>query len=484
VSGREHLLGLDLGTTSVRALVVRADGVVRARAQQPISTRYPRTGRVEQDPEEMWARSAEVLRGALAESGLEGRDLAALGLVTQRSTAIAWDAARGAALAPALGWQDRRTRQRVAELRSMGIPMNTMASATKFEWLLQEVEELRGAARTGRLRLGTPDAWLAARLTGGADVATDPGQASCTGLYDLARGRWHQPALELFGLEPSWLPRLAATCAIVGETPRGLLGSAVPLAARAGDQQAATFAHGVRRAGEAKLTLGTAAMLDVHAGAHPPRPPRGAYPVVLWELRDGDRSFGVEGTVQSAGAAVDWLVELGLLRSPQEVDRVAAADADGVAFVPALHGLGSPYLDEGARGLLGGLTRGSGRAQVVRAVLEGVAHRCVDVCEALGSLEGPLRVDGGLARSDVLVQTLSDLCGREVWRAAETETTGIGAAALAAAAIGLSDGDDWLARSAPARFLPRLAAPARSARRSAWGEIAARAASGGTTTGA
>jgi glycerol kinase len=484
VSEREHLLGLDLGTTSVRALVVRADGVVRARAQQPISTRYPRTGWVEQDPEEMWARSAEVLRSALAESGLGCGDLAALGLATQRSTAIAWDAVRDAALAPALGWPDRRTQPRVAELCSMGIAMNTMASATKFEWFLREVGEIRSAARRGRLRLGTPDAWLAARLTGGAGLATDPGQASCTGLYDLARGRWHPRALELFGLDPSWLPRLAATCEIVGETPRALLGSPVPLAARAGDQQAATFAQGVRRAGEAKLTLGTAAMLDVHAGAAPPRPPRGAYPLVLWELRDGERSFGIEGTVQSAGAAVDWLVELGLLRSPREVDRVAAADADGVAFVPALHGLGTPYLDEGARGLLGGLTRGSGRAQVVRAVIEGVAHRCADVCEALGSLAGPLRVDGGLARSDVLVQTLADLCGREVWRAAGTESTGIGAAALAAAAIGWSGGDDWLGRSAPARFFPRLAAPVRSARRNAWGEIVVRAGSGGITTGA
>lgn len=433
------VLALDLGTTGVRALAVGGDGRIRARAWRPIPSRFPRPGWLEQDPGEWRVRAEEVLREALAASGLAAREIAAVGVVTQRATAVAWDAQTGAALAPAIGWQDQRTGSRVRELVAQGIPVNTMASATKFEWLLAHEPGVRDAARAGRLRLGTPDAWLADRLGAGSAFATDASQASCTGLYDLRAGAWHAGALALFGLEREWLPALVPTSAIAGETPASLLGAPVPLAARAGDQQAASFAQGVLAPGLAKLTVGTSAMLDLHTGTAPSPAVNGSFPLALFELAGGERSFCLEGNVITAGAAIEWLVDLGLLADAARLDAVLAATptANGVTFVPALQGLGTPYLDASARGALLGVTRGARAEHLVRAVVEGVAQRCADVVDAMPLAPGPLRVDGGAARCDGFVALLADLTGRSVWRAAEIETTALGAAQLAGLAAGL-----------------------------------------------
>ncbi len=271
----EHVLALDLGTTGVRALVVGADGAIRARAWRPLSSRFPQLGWFEQDPAEYWTRSNEAVCAALAAARLSARDLAAIGVVTQRATTLAWDAGNGVPLGPAIGWQDQRTGARVGELVAQGIPVSTMTSGTKFEWLLRHEPALREASRTHQLRLGTPDVWLTDRLTGGAAFATDASQASCTGLYDLRSGAWSAPALELFEIECAWLPALVATNAVVGETPRAWLGASVPVAARAGDQQAATFAQGALAPGAAKLTVGTSAIARTpqrrRAGACPAR---------------------------------------------------------------------------------------------------------------------------------------------------------------------------------------------------------------------
>lgn len=471
----EHVLALDLGSTGVRALVVRLDGVVRTRAWRAVETRFPAPGRVEHAAADLWARSREVLREALAASGLTAADLLALGVAAQRSTALAWDARSGEPLAPALSWQDRRTRAAVERLRSRGIPLNTQASCTKFEWLLG-LDAVAGAAAAGRLRLGTPDVWLSDRLTGGDAFVTDPGQASCTGLVVPGERGWSEAALGLFGLEAAWLPAIVATSAVAGETPAALLGAPVPVAARAGDQQAACFAHGVHAAGEAKLTLGTSAMLDVHSGDRPHRPPAGAHALALWELGTGERAYCLEGSVTTAGAAVDWLVALGVLPAAAALDAAAAPDAGGVVFVPALEGLGTPRADPDARALLGGLTRGASRAQVVRAVIDGVAHRCVDVLDTLDAGPGPLRVDGGLTRSRTLLATLADLSGRELVCAAEDESTGLGAAWLAALAVGaVSSPARVRERRPPGRPIePTLAAPRRAALRAAWSRALAR----------
>jgi glycerol kinase len=468
---RELLLALDLGTTSVRALLLDAGGRTLARAARPLATRFPGLDRVEQDPRELWDASLAVLREALARSGRGAHELAGLGLATQRASALAWDAASGEPLAPMIGWQDGRAARRVAELRAGGVPITTLASATRFEALLREQPAVAAAARAGRLALGGADAWLGFRLSGGSLHASDPGQASCTGLYDLRRGAWSAAALGLFSLEPAWLPRIVASSEVIGETPAALLGAPVALAARAGDQQAASFGQGVHEEGDAKLTLGTAAMLDVHTGASPAPALPGAFPLALWRFAGAD-AFCLEGSVITAGAAIDWLVGVGLLAEAGALDAAAgeAPGAEGVEFVPALQGLGTPYLDPAARGLLGGLTRGTTRAHIARAAIDGVAQRCVDVCEALGVPDRPLRVDGGLSRSAALLQRLADAGGRPVLRAAEPETTALGAALLAGLAAGVL-ASPQACRSliaAPAPFTPAWDAARRAAARARW----------------
>jgi glycerol kinase len=474
------LLALDLGTTSTRALVLEPGGAVRGRAVRGLATRFPAPGRVEQDPEQWLVATLEAAREALSCAACGASDLRGVGLVTQRATAVAWDAHSGRALAPAIGWQDQRTHARVADLAAAGVPITTLPSATKFEWLLHNVPEVAQAAREERLCLGTPDAWLGFRLSGGACFATDPGQASCTALYDASAGDWSASALGLFGLERAALPEIARTSGALAQVDAALPGIAAPLAARAGDQQAACFAQGATSQGDAKLTLGTSAMLDVNTGHAPAPPPRGAYPLSLWRLRDEPEAFCLEGTVVTAGAAIDWLVEIGLLRDVTALDALAGsvASSDGVVFVPALQGLGTPWLDDAARGFFGGLTRGSGAAHLVRAALEGVAQRCADLCDALSPGAVALRVDGGLSRSDLLLQRIADLSGLTVERALESEATAVGAALLAAHGAGLlsraDDVRDWLP---PARtFTARATAQERLAARERWRDGVARAA--------
>ena len=473
------LLAIDLGTTSTRALAIEAGGGVRGRALLPLDTRFPQPGRVEQDPEQLFARSLEVAREALARAGGAASDVAALGIVTQRATVVAWDGDTGRSLCPAVGWQDQRTRARVAELQAAGIPITTLPSATKLEWLLRNDAAVAVAARAGRLRFGTPDAWLGYRLSGGASFATDPGQASCTGLFDLAGGAWSGPLLGMFGVGADALPALVATSGVVAEAQAEHFGGAIPLAARAGDQQAACFAQGALARGDAKLTLGTSAMLDVNTGGAPQRAPRGAYPLALWRLRGEPAAFCVEGSVVTAGAAIDWLVDAGLLASASALDAVArsVSSSEGVHFVPALQGLGTPFMDPDAKGFVGGLTRGSTAAHVVRAALEGVAQRCADVCEALAPATR-LRVDGGLARSALLLQRIADLTGVCVERAFETEATAIGAAWLAAHGAGLlerpADVLAWLPVREP--FEPQAPPESRRHAREHWRAVLRRVA--------
>lgn len=467
-----HLVALDCGTTGIRALVFAADGSVPARAYRPLSTRFPAPGRVEQDPDEFWERGVAVVREALAQARLDAADIAGLGVVTQRSTTIAWDAATGAPLAPALSWQDMRTAPKVAEMRAQGIPITTLASATKFAWWLENEPAVQKAAHAGTLKFGTPDTWLTHRLTGGDAHVTDPGQASCTGLYDPNAGSFAAPLGGLFGVPLEPLPDVVPSSAVVGETPAELFGCPIPVAARAGDQQASAFGQGVHERGQAKLTLGTSAMLDLHTGSEPADPPPAAFPLALWTLADGDRAFCLEGQVVTAGAAVDWAVALGLAADAAALDALASGvtSAEGVVFVPALQGLGSPYGDEHARGLFSGLTRGSGRAQLARAVLEGVAHRVVDILHTFPLGERVLRVDGGLAQSALLLQAIADLGDCTLLLSAETEATAVGAAQLAGLAVGVfeSPAACRATLAPPHTTRPALAPAPRDAARARW----------------
>jgi glycerol kinase len=428
------LLALDLGTTSVRAVVFGDDGRNLGHAYRRLRIDYPESDRVEQDAAQFRDDSVAVLREALERSGRTASDIRGLGIVCQRGGAIAWDGVSGEPLAPVLGWQDRRTLARVNELRALGIPVNTLAACTRFEWLLQQ-PSIRTAAEAGRLCLGTPDAWLSWSLSGGEAFVTDPSNAGATGLLDPEGADWFDAALELFGQQRDWLPRLVETDAVVGWTDPALLGASIPLAARAGDQQAACHAQGMREPGDAKLTLGTSGMLDRCSGAAPAEAPEGAYALPLWRLEELGSAWCLEATIITAGAAVEWLVRVGLLESADQLDAVAGSARPGVLFVPALAGLGTPWMKDGARGRFDGIGLETGPGELVRGVVDGIAHRVVDLMEVL-EVGSECAVDGGLARSDVLLQRISDLSARRLARAAETETTARGAAALAASAPG------------------------------------------------
>lgn len=474
----EHLLALDLGTTGVRALVVHASGRVLGRSWQALSMELPEPLHVEQSPEEMWNGSLEVMRSALRESGLHARELAGVGVVNQRATVIGWRRSTGELLAPALGWQDARTRDRVSELVALGIPVNTQASCTKFEWLVKRVPAVQSAIRKGDLLFGTPDTWLTWKLTAGAAFVTDPGNAACTGLIDPEELTWSPEILALFGLDASWFPRIVSTAEVVGTTPPDLLGEPVPVAARAGDQQAATFAQAVHEPGQSKLTLGTAAMLNVHIGQRFVPGSRGIHTLPLWQLPGHGCDYCLEGNVVTAGATVDWLVSLGLLADPMSLDRVTeeVPSPEGVFFVPALQGLGTPFLEEGSTALFGGMTRGSSAAHLVRAAVSGIAHRCVDVIDALSEGVGPIAVDGGLARSNTVLQDIADLSGRELLRAKETETTALGAAFLAALSVGLLESPAHVRERVAVHqaYVSRISSQDRDRARQAWQRALAR----------
>ncbi|HET6614262.1 MAG TPA: FGGY family carbohydrate kinase [Dehalococcoidia bacterium] len=466
------LLALDLGTTSVRAIIFDATGRAHSRAFSPLAVTYPLPGRVEQDAADMWDRSVDVMRRAIADAGVSASDIAGIGIATQRAAAVAWDARTMSPIAPVLGWQDVRTAERVAAFRAIGIPLTTLAAVTKFEWWMQHDDAVRDASDGGTLRLGTPDTWLTANLTGGGAHVTDPGNAASTALFDNASGQWSAPIAELFSVPAGALPLVVATNAIVGETPSSLLGAPVPVAARAGDQQAAMFGQGAHTPGDATMTLGTSAIMDLHTGEGAREAPTGAYALPLWDLTGSARTYCLEGTVITAGSAVDWLVDLGLARDPADASAAAAgvAASDGVAFVPALQGLGTPFADDTARAAFYGLTRGSTRQHLARAVLEGIAHRCVDVGEALDLRDAALRVGGGLARSDVLLQMIADYSGRDVLRAAEVEASALGAAFLAGIATGVFTGPEQCRQllAAPQRFGPAIDPAMRVAARDRW----------------
>ncbi|TVS08331.1 MAG: hypothetical protein EA417_22970 [Gammaproteobacteria bacterium] len=464
------IMSLDLGTTGVRAVIFAADGRVLGHAYQRLALAFPAPDRVEQDAIDFRDRSLEVMQAALADTGCGAADLRAIGVVTQRSSVVAWDSGTGQPLAPVIGWQDRRTLARVEELRAMGLPVNTLASCTKFEWLTREHAGVRSAIARGRLRLGTPDVWLTHWLTGGDAFVTDPSSAGATGLFDAGSGSWFDAAMELFGQERAWHPQVVASNETVGLTYRSLFGARIPVAARAGDQQAACFAQGLNTVGDAKITLGTSAMLDRSTGSVATDAPPGAYDLPLWRLlaADGsvDNAFCHEGTVITAGAAVEWLQRIGVLGDAADMDAMAAAGQPGVVFVPALAGLGTPHMADQVRGSFSGLGLETGRNELVRGVLDGIAQRCADLAETL-DVTGNLHVDGGLARSTWLLQRLADLTGCVVLPAREVESTARGGAALAATSPGVA-GDPLPAPEPAAEIEPALDDDARSDARSAW----------------
>jgi len=438
-----YILSIDAGTTGVRALLVDVSGRVRALAYRELAASFPHPGWVEMDPEAMFTAALDVAQQCLAEAGVAADEVAAVGIVNQRATVVVWERSSGRPVYPAIVWQDTRTIDRVNELLQQGMFASTMASATKLEWILGNAVGTREAA-AGALCFGTIDTWLAARFSGGTLHITDSSNASCTGLYNPFTDSWDETTLANLAVPRAVLPEIRASSEIYGTTAAGIFGAAVPIAALSGDQQAAMFGELGTERGAVKITIGTSAMVDINVGAVPVLSSRGAFPLVLWRIGD-QRAWCLEGSVVTAGASIQWLRDgLGILESLDQSAVLAASvdDSGGVWALPALQGLGTPHMQPKARARIGGMTRSSTKAHVVRAVLEGIAFRIAEVVETLVedsaiALPARLRVDGGAAVNDFLLQQLANAIGVEVERPACVQASALGGAYLAGMAVGL-----------------------------------------------
>ncbi|MFL6197568.1 MAG: glycerol kinase GlpK [Thermoanaerobaculia bacterium] len=448
-----HILALDQGTTSSRAIVFDEHGSIRAVAQREFRQIFPRPGWVEHDPMEIWESQLATAREALATAGLTAQDVAAIGITNQRETVVLWDRATGRPVHNAVVWQDRRTADDCERLRhsghlpsfrkKTGLVLDPYFSGTKIAWLLQNVPEVRAAADSGRLAFGTVDSWLIWNLTGGALHATDVTNASRTLLFNIHGETWDDELLAALEVPRALLPEVRSSSEVYAETVPDLLGGPVPIAGVAGDQQAALFGQACVRTGMAKCTYGTGCFLLMNTGRSPIHSKHELLTSPAWRLR-GHTDYCLEGSVFVGGAAVQWLRDgLGIVRTAPEIEGLAASvpDSGGVVLVPAFTGLGAPHWDPYARGALLGITRGTTAAHLARAALEGIAHQVADVLAAMegdsGVAVSELRVDGGAADNDLLMQMQADLGGVPVARPTVRETTALGAAYLAGLAVGV-----------------------------------------------
>jgi glycerol kinase len=483
VSERDRLiLAIDQGTTGTTAMLFDRAGRVRGRGYREITQHYPRPGWVSHDADEIWRESMAAVAEAKAAAGVDDRAIAAIGITNQRETTVVWDARNGEPIAPAVVWQCRRTaglcdelRQReggrvAAEIqRRTGLVVDAYFSGTKIAWLLDNAPGARQRAERGELRFGTIDSWLIWKLTGGEVHATDPSNASRTLLFNIHRLEWDGALLDALGVPASLLPRVRPSSGVFGETAApaggtGALGAGIPVAGAAGDQQAALFGQACYRPGMVKCTYGTGSFLLMQTGERAIPSEQGLLTTVAWGI--GERTeYALEGAVFIAGAAVQWLRdELKIIASAAESEAIAASvrDTGGVYLVPAFVGLGAPYWDQRARGALVGLTRGSGRAQIVRAALEAIAYQVRDVVDLMaresGLPLGELRVDGGAAVNNWLCQFQADVLGAPVVRPRVTETTALGAAYLAGLAVGYWRSRDEIAElwAVDRRFGPEM----------------------------
>jgi glycerol kinase len=488
----KHILALDQGTTSSRAIVFNQAGQPVAVAQQEFPQSYPQPGWVEHDPETLWQTQAAVAVEALQKAGITARNVAAIGIANQRETTLLWDRTTGQAVAPAIVWQDRRTAEACAILRAAsreaairarsGLLLDPYFSATKLAWLLDSQPGLRARAETGELAFGTVDSWLAWKLTGGAAHVTDASNASRTLLFDLQTGDWSDELLAEFAIPRAVLPRVVDSSGVLGTVSALPELAGLPIAALVGDQQGALAGQGCFSAGLAKNTYGTGCFLLMHTGDQALAPPPGLLSTVATR-RNGQLTYALEGSVFIGGAVVQWLRDgLGLVGQSSEIEALAASvpDSGGVAFVPAFVGLGAPYWDPQARGAIFGLTRGTTGAHIARAALESIA---LQVADLVGALENEsalplaeLRVDGGAAANNLLLQLQADLLGRPVVRPQVTETTALGAAYLAGLAVGVWRDDNELASlwQAERRFEPRMPAAEVAAIKARWQEAVSR----------
>ncbi len=444
-----YILALDQGTTSSRAILFDHDGNVVRSSQLEFRQIYPQPGWVEHDPGDIWTSQLHVAQAIVDNP----RDIAAIGISNQRETTVIWDRSTGEPIHNAIVWQDRRTAAFCDALKAEGFDQTILQktglvtdayfSGTKVAWLLENVDGARERAEAGELAFGTIDSFLVWKLTAGKLHITDVSNAARTMLFDIHEGDWSDAILKRLNIPRAILPEVRSCSEVYGESDAALLEAAIPIAGMAGDQQAATFGQAAYQAGMAKNTYGTGCFMLMNTGDRPQSSENNLLTTIAWQVSDDAMQYALEGSIFMAGAAVQWLRdEMKLLDDAAESEALAEgiASTDGVYVVPAFVGLGAPYWDQYARGTIVGLTRGSGRAQIVRATLESIAYQTRDVVAAMSADSGlqleTLRVDGGAVANNFLMQFQADILGVPVQRPAVTETTALGAAYLAGLATG------------------------------------------------
>ncbi|NCA81598.1 MAG: glycerol kinase [Opitutae bacterium] len=494
MTNESFILALDQGTTSSRAILFDRDLQVRAAEQQEFPQRYPQPGWVEHDPEVLWQSQRTAMLQVLKRAGCEPGRIAALAVANQRETVVVWNRRTGRPIHDAIVWQCRRTADRCESLRQRGLGnrirektglvLDAYFSATKIQWILDHVDGARNSARRGDLLCGTIDSWLVWKLSGGQAHVTDFTNASRTMLFDIHSLRWDDELLDLFGIPPSMLPAVVSSSGVAAACRLPEFGPHPPsVAGLAGDQQAALFGQGCFEPGQTKNTYGTGCFLLMNVGADPVVSRQGLLTTLTAQTRPGAPSYALEGSVFMGGAVMQWLRdELKIIARASDAGPIAASipDAGGVVLVPAFSGLGAPHWDMYARGALLGLTRGTGRAQIVRAAEESIAYQCFDVVKAMQADSrhpiSRLRVDGGAAADDFLMQFQADLLACPLDRPACMETTALGAAALAALALGWQTTGSLAARPAEKTFAPAMSGETRKTRLASWRKAVARAA--------
>jgi glycerol kinase len=482
----KYVLALDQGTTSSRAIIFDQTGTIRASAQQEFEQIFPEPGLVEHDPSAIWTSQLKVAREALLKANLKASEITAVGIANQRETTLVWDRKSGTPLYNAIVWQDRRTSAFCETLRSQGyndlfrektgLLLDPYFSGTKIKWILDHVEGASEKARRGELAFGTVDTWLLWNLSGGRIHMTDASNASRTLLYNLHTGTWDNELLELLAIPASLMPEIVDSSRIYGYMQEDLLGASVPIAGMAGDQQAALFGQLCTRPGMAKNTYGTGCFMLMNTGSQAVRPETQLLTTVAWQLK-GELQYALEGSVFVAGAVVQWLRDqLGIISSSSKIETLARTvpDNGGVYFVPAFTGLGAPWWDPHARGTISGLTRGATAGHLARAALEGIAFQVEDVLDAMSSASGvavqELRVDGGAAANNLLMQFQANISNTPIIRPKCLETTAAGAAYLAGLATGVWDSVDALASQweMDSTFAPAFSEDERSAFKTGW----------------
>lgn len=488
-----YILALDQGTTSSRSILFRRDGSIASVAQKEFRQIFPQPGWVEHDPREIWSSQAATIAEATAAIGADAREIAAIGITNQRETTIVWDAETGLPVYNAIVWQDGRTADYCHSLierglsdsirQKTGLILNPYFSGTKVRWILENVPGAREKAEAGRLRFGTVDSWLVWNLTDGRIHVTDVSNASRTLLFNIHTLSWDDELLDLFGIPASMLPEVRSSSEVYGTTTRRLFAHELPIAGIAGDQQAALFGQMCVAPGMMKNTYGTGCFLLMNTGSKAILSQGNLLTTIAWQIGNSV-TYALEGSVFVAGSAVQWLRDgLRIIRSSADVEALATSvdDNGGVYFVPALTGLGAPYWNPEARGLITGISRGTTSAHIARAALEGIAFETMDIALAMQHDAGiPLRelkVDGGAARNDYMMQFQANILGADVVRPTSVETTAKGAAYLAGLAIGFWESIDAISEqwTADRVFTPNAAPDTVEALKAGWVKAVKRA---------